>query len=286
MSQRKIIYFTLGFLATLATVLLFIISFHSNKELKVIFIDVGQGDSILISQGSQQVLIDGGKDGKLLLEKLGKYIPFWDRKIEMFIETHPDADHVGGLIEVFRTYEIGSVMKTAMQSDSQTFKVLEDAISNEKAEIIEAKSGEVIKFGSDAQMDVIYPFEKISDVDGKDTNVSSVTTRLVFGGSSFLLTGDLPSEKEKEILNKGIDIKSDVLKAGHHGSKYSSSEEFLKAVSPANAIISVGKNNSYGHPHQDVLQRLIKNKINILRTDEMGDIVYECKNLNDKCKIK
>lgn len=284
MSNRKAIYTILFSLLILSFILFFIIQSQNNQGLKVVFFDVGQGDSILISQGSQQVLIDGGKDGKILLEKLGKHISFWDRKIETVIETHPDADHIGGLIEVFRAYEVLTVMKTLAKSDSQTFKVLEGEIIKEKSEIVEAQIGQKIILKDDVYGEIIYPFEKVNEVD-KDTNAKSVVMKLKYGENSFLLTGDLPSEQEKELLNKNIDIKADVLKVAHHGSRYSSSEEYLKVVSPQDAIISTGKNNSYGHPHQDVLQRLIKQKINIMRTDEIGDIIYVCQNPNSKCQI-
>lgn len=284
MLNRKITYTILSLLFALVSLMSGIIYSHSSEQLRVVFINVGQGDSILISQGSQQILIDGGKDGKLLLEKLGKYIPFWDRNIEMVIETHPDADHIGGLIEVFRAYEVDSVMKTKMQSQSQTFKTLEDLIVKENSSIIDAQKGEKIIFGNGAQTEVIFPFDSISDVNAKDTNAASVVVRLDFGENSFLFTGDLPSEQEKIFIENKINIKADVLKVGHHGSKYSSSGEFLDAVRPQDAIISVGKNNSYGHPNQEVLQRLLARKINILRTDEEGDIMYKCQNLSTKCQ--
>lgn len=283
MSNRKTIYVALSSLLTLSFILLFIINSQRKQNLKVVFFNVGQGDSILISQGSKQLLIDGGKDGKLLLQELGEFIPFWDRKIETVIETHPDADHIGGLVEVFKSYEVQSIIKTEAQSDSQTFKVLEELIGNEKSEIIEARSGEKIKFSQDAEVDIIFPLEKIAE-NIKDTNSASVTLKLAYGDNKFLFTGDLPIEQEKEILNKNVDVKADVLKVGHHGSKYSTSDEFMRAVSPSDAIISVGKNNSYGHPHADILKKLNENKINVLRTDEIGDIVYECQNPNEKCQ--
>jgi competence protein ComEC len=248
-------------------------------------LDVGQGDSILISQGSRQILIDGGKDGKVLLEKLGKYIPFWDREIEMVIETHPDADHIGGLIDVFAAYKIDNVMKTKMQSDSQTFLALEDEIENEKSQVVEARAGLTIRLDSDAALDVIFPFRSVDNPNGKDTNAASVVTKLNYGNNSFLFAGDLPIEQEDEIVGSGVTLKTDVLKVGHHGSKYSSGDEFLAAVRPEDAIISVGKNNTYGHPNQEALQRLILHKAIIHRNDNDGDIVYACKSVTAKCEL-
>lgn len=252
--------------------------------MKVIFFDVGQGDSILISQGANQILIDGGKDGKLLLAKLGRYLPFWDRKIEVVIETHPDADHIGGLIDVFRAYDVATVVKTRMTSDSQTFKTLEDEIGKEELEIVEAKLGNKIIFPNGDIEEIIFPFNSLVNSLSADTNATSVVTKLSTGENKFLFTGDLPIEQENEILANNIDIMANFLKVGHHGSRYSSGEKFLDAVKPQQALISVGKNNTYGHPNQEVLQRLLSRKIKIYRTDEVGDIIYECQNY--KCLTK
>lgn len=285
-NNRKIIYIAVVLLACVA-IIVFVIILHSKKQpLQIVFLDVGQGDSILISQGSQQLLIDGGKDGKLLLEKLGKYVPFWDRQIETILETHPDADHIGGLIDVVQTYRVRTVLETKLQSDSQTFKKLEEVIEQNKVEKIEAQKGVTIKFADSALVEVLYPFETVEDINNKDTNAQSVVAKLTIGENKFLLTGDLPTEQENELIAKNVDIGSQFLKVAHHGSKYATSNAFLDGVRPINAIISVGKNNSYGHPNPEVLQRLIQHKINIFRTDELGDIVFECLNLNDKCRMK
>ena len=143
MLHRKIFFSILGGLIALIVILSVIVFYGQNNAMSVVFLDIGQGDGILISQGSQQVLIDGGKDGKFLLEKLGKYIPFWDRNIETIIETHPDQDHIGGLVEVFKAYSVASVVETKMQNNSQTFKKLEETVdqlaSQNKLEKIEAK---------------------------------------------------------------------------------------------------------------------------------------------------
>jgi competence protein ComEC len=283
MQNRKIIYSILVFLVALAMIFSVILFRNNEKELRVVFFDVGQGDSIMISQGNDQVLIDGGRDGKVLLEKIGKYVPFWDRNIETVIETHPDSDHIAGLIDLLGTYKVQTLFKTNMQSSSQTFQALEKKIAEEKINTIEAKSGESIIFPDGAEAKIIFPFDSVFGDNDKDTNSTSVVVRLSFGNNNFLFTGDLPIQQEQEIIAKNIDIKADVLKVGHHGSKYSSSDEFLQAVAPKDGIVSVGKNNSYGHPAPETLQRLRNHNINIIRTDEVGDIEYECKNLESQC---
>lgn len=285
-NRRKLIYGTIVMLATFAVILFFIIQHEKSNPLSVIFLNVGQGDSILISEGSQQILIDGGKDGKLLLEKLGKYVPFWDRKIETMIETHPDQDHIGGLIDVMGAYKVDTVLETKMQSQSQTFKKLEDEIEKNEVEKIEARKGVNVKFVSGATLEILYPVETVTDINGSDTNMYSVVAKLTVGNDKFLLTVDLPTTEENKLLEGNIDVVAQFLKVAHHGSKYATSNAFLDAVKPTTAIISVGKENSYGHPNAEVLQRLAGHRINVLRTDELGDVEYECVGADEKCKLK
>jgi len=286
MRNRKIFFSIICGLFALALILSVIILHAKNESLSVVFLDVGQGDAILISQGSQQVLIDGGKDGKLLLEKLGKYIPFWDRKIETIIETHPDQDHIGGLVDVVQTYEVESVLETKMQSDSQTFKKLEETIVNNKVEKVEAKKDVSLKFSNGAILQILYPLDSVADINGKDTNSYSILIKLTVGDNKFLFTGDFPTTAENELFASEVDISAQFLKVAHHGSKYATSNEFLDKAKPTEAIISVGKNNSYGHPNPETLQRLTSHRINIRRTDESGDLKYECFQLTNKCVLK
>lgn len=232
------------------------------------------------------MLIDGGQDGKLLLQKLGKYIPFWDRKIEIVVSTHPDQDHIGGLVDVFRAYNIGTVIKTNAKSDSEVYKKLEKEIAAENAQAVEAKKDVSIKFANGAAVDILFPTNSIPEAVDDASNNNSVVIKLIYGENSFLLTGDLPDAQETNLIRSALaenSLNSQILKVSHHGSKYSTSNEFLDAVKPRDAIISVGKNNSYGHPNQEVLDRLIKKGINIFRTDEIGDIVYKCTNINSQC---
>lgn len=284
MRNRKIIYYVLGMLAVLTIIVGVIVLRAKDDSLKVVFLNVGQGDGILIEQGTTQVLIDGGKDGTTLLEGLGKYVPFWDRDIEMVVETHPDQDHIGALAELFRVYNVKTVLKTDMPGTSQTFKNLEDVIAREHSQVIQAHSGEKITFANGAEADVIFPFGSVADLDPNDTNAASVVIRLTYGKNSFLFTGDLPIQQEDELLANHINVQADVLKVGHHGSKYSSSNEFLDAVKARDGIISVGANNPYGHPNPEALARLRSHGAAIIRTDELGDIVYACQDINSQCQ--
>ncbi len=275
MANRKITYIIILAFLILAVIFAGIIYYCENdKSLKVVFLDVGQGDAILVIQGQNQMLVDGGRDGKLILEKLGKYIPFWDRNIEVVVATHPDQDHIGGLVSVLKAYNVKSVIETETRSKSQTYEVWEKKIGEEKSNEILAEKGVNVKFSQSLNAEIIYPFSDSSDGEPENSNEDSVVIKIIANGTSFLLTGELPSGKEMEIVQNGENIDVDILKVAHHGSKYSTSKEFLEKTTPKEAVISVGKNNSYGHPNQEVLERLNSFGVKIIRTDETGDIVY------------
>lgn len=277
MSRMKNKFFYIFFAALL--VLLSYLSwqiFAEAKPLQVIFLDVGQGDSILIQKGMREILIDGGPSGKTELAKLGEHLPYFDREIEVVIATHPDKDHIAGLVEAARNYKIGKVLATRAEKDTAVFQEWKNVLDFNKTEIIEAMRGDEISLDG-AKLKIIFPDGPV-DPSAGDANNKSIVARLDFGGSSFLFTGDIESPAEREILAGGENIDVDFLKIAHHGSKYSSSEAFLDAASPAEAVISVGANNSYGHPTEAVLNALKKRNIQILRTDEGGDIVYDCAN--------
>ncbi|MFH0929845.1 MAG: ComEC/Rec2 family competence protein [Candidatus Moraniibacteriota bacterium] len=251
-------------------------------SLKVIFLDVGQGDSILIQKGTKQILIDGGPSGKTEMAKLGKYLPYFDDEIEVVISTHPDKDHIGGLVDVAKNFKIGKVISTGAEKDTSVFKEWKEILEYNRIETLEAQRGDEINLDG-SKMRIISPGSSVDPLAG-DANNKSVVSRFDFGESSFLFTGDIESPAEREILASGENIDVDFLKVAHHGSKYSSSEEFLDAASPSAAVISVSATNSYGHPTEAVINALEMRGISILRTDENGDIVYLCK--NSKCKIQ
>lgn len=282
MLNKKFLYgFLLAFLA-LSFIPAGMISSSSRESLEVVFFDVGQGDAILISQGSNQTLIDGGSNGKIIMEKLGEYVPFWDRNIELVIATHSDQDHIGGLINVLENYEIGRVIDNGVSSDSEVFKKFEKIIQEKNIKELEGNNSMKIKLSEGIELEIFHPDGKQNKNNPRDTNSSSIVSRLTFGDNSFLFTGDLPSKEESILVALMVDLKSKVLKVSHHGSKSATSQEFLDAVSSEDAIISVGK-NSYGHPTAEILERLKEKGIRIIRTDEKGDIIYECEDIKSKC---
>jgi competence protein ComEC len=275
MPNKKALYLILLTLAIIAAILAGIIWYQQKQELKVVFFDVGQGDAILIQQGSNQILIDGGPDGKKVMEKLGEYVPFWDRNIEVVIATHPDEDHIDGLIDVMENYNIGEVIDDGVDVDSQVYKKYKDVISQKNINCIEGKRGMEIKLSDNTKLEILSPDGTQDKSNPKDTNSSSIISKLTSGGNTFLFTGDLTIEGEQELFSKNLDLRARVLKVAHHGSKYATSDEFLDKVQPQEAVISVGKNNRYGHPSEDVIKRLESHKIIIKRTDNQGDIEYD-----------
>ena len=240
---------------------------------KVVFLDVGQGDSAFIETPQMhQILIDGGPDSTIL-EKLEKLMPLADRTIDLIILTHPEKDHMRGLIEVLQRYKVGHILWTGVVRDTPEYQKWISALTEEQeqgAKIIIAKSGQIIKAGK-VEIDILFPFENLVGRELKDSNDSSIVSRLIFNNNSFLFTGDISSKAEEKLVNEGINLQSDVLKISHHGSKYSTSNLFLENVNPEIAVISVGK-NSYGHPTAETLQRLENFGIKVLRTDTNSDI--------------
>lgn len=245
------------------------------RELRVVFLDVGQGDAILISRGSNQVLIDGGRSGATLLAGIARHVPFWDRTIETVIATHPDADHIGGFPELFSRYRVRTYLDNGTRSESRVFSLLETRRDESDAETMLARRDLTVSFPDGGTLTVLYPNGQTGF---PDANTGSVVSRFSFGETDFLLTGDLPKE-ERYFPDPGT---ADVLKVSHHGSKHSTSETFLRLVSPKEAVVSVGP-NSYGHPDTEVLARLSMIGTTVRRTDRFGDIVYRCLPSEARC---
>jgi competence protein ComEC len=244
---------------------------NKARFLEITFFDVDQGDAVFIETPKRsQILIDGGPSS-IILEKLNKEMPFWDRTIDFVILTHPESDHLTGLLDVLRSYKVKNILWTGILIDSAGFKKWAELIRQENAKIYIAQSGQKITIGK-TSFEILFPFENLENKSVKDTNNTSIVLRLDFGEISLLFAGDIYKSAERELLNLAKQLDTDVLKVGHHGSKTSTAEEFIIVVSPEIAVISVGRNNSYGHPHQGTLDTLEKYGIRIFRTDLNGDI--------------
>jgi competence protein ComEC len=269
--RRLFPFLFLGGLMLNACILFFLI--HDEGKLSVSFLDVGQGDAIFI-QGptGTQVLIDGGKDRSVLRE-LGKRMSPFDRSLEVVIATHPDADHIGGLPGVFDRYKVGAYLSSGVEASTNQAEAIEAVAEKEKGTSYELRRGDRILLGGGAYLDILFPDREVSLV---ETNTGSVVARLVYGDTSFLLTGDSPEAVEEYLVTlDGTSLESDVLKAGHHGSKTSTSEVFLRTVAPGAVVISAGKDNSYGHPHEEVVSRIETLGAHIFSTLGNGAVVFE-----------
>lgn len=238
-----------------------------TKDLELYFLDVGQGDSQLINMpGDAQILIDGGKGPKVLNE-LARVLKPADRYIDLVIVTHPDFDHYGGLIDVFKTYDVGLVITNGRKGAAAAYQDFKRVIAERNIKEINLLEGDRIKY-EDIILTALSP--KKSDLLEKETNDSGIVLMLEKGGLRALYTADIGFDKERELLRK-YDLSAQILKVAHHGSKYATSREFLKEVSPKVSVIGVGKNN-YGHPTNEVLTRLGAATSKIFRTDKNSTV--------------
>ncbi len=264
--RLKLVWAILGILVCFNMLLwIAVYDLSKHKNLRVVFFDVGQGDSIFIETSSkQQILIDGGP-GSAVLEKLAAEMPFYDRTIDLIILTHPEYDHMSGLMEILKRYDVENILWTGVVRNAAEHKEWQKLIQEEEAVIFIAEQGLKIKL-KNGYIDILHPFESLDEERIEDSNETSIVARLVYGENSFLFTGDTGFDTEDKLIERNIYLDSDVLKIGHHGSKYSTSDNFLSLVSPEVAVIQVGE-NSYGHPTEQVLARLEKFGINIFRND-------------------
>lgn len=257
---------------------LFVFVFSTNSIanqkdglLKVYFLDVGQGDAVFVeTSNGNQVLIDGGPDNKIVQE-LAEVMPFYDREIDMVVATHPHADHIAGLISVLERYDVKNILQVKEDYNSPVVPVWKEAVWSEGANEIEATSGKIIDLGNGTTLTIIHPFVSVAGTLFKNPHDAVVVAILKYGDLEIMLTGDMEAKAERRLMLDGYDLKSDILKIGHHGSKTSTTPEFLSAVAPEVAFIQVGKNR-YGHPTREILDRLENFGIKYYRTDLDGTI--------------
>ncbi|MBI2063334.1 MAG: MBL fold metallo-hydrolase [Candidatus Yanofskybacteria bacterium] len=241
---------------------------QSDGLLHVYFLDVGQGDAELIDFNGNQVLIDGGPDGRILQE-LGRIMPFYDQSIDLVILTHPHADHVAGLIEILKKYEVGQIIENYTSYNTADYAEW----NKEKSSFIttQAEAGQIIDLGGGAKLTILSPPDPdADDASLRNSHDAMVVLRLDYGDDGILFMGDAEAKIEYKLLASGASLSAQFLKIGHHGSKTSTTEDFLKTVNPEVAFIEVGKKNKYGLPYQGILDRLKKYDIKYYRTDIDG----------------
>lgn len=274
-ARSRVVLLLLPLLFVLDGAIWFAILQPPPQLFKVAVLDIGQGDSILVQAPTgQTMLVDGGPDGSVL-RKLPEELGMFDRTIDLVVETHPDKDHIAGLVRVFGRYQVKAFMEPGIDDDTSVAKAIEHAAETEPGVVrYTARRGMRIHLGPVAYADVLYPDRDVSHV---ETNNGSTVMHVVYGDTSFMLTGDLPSPLEDYLV--GLDgsdgeLASDVLKAGHHGSKYSTDDAWLAAVHPSVVAISAGKDNTYGHPNPEALARIKKEGAEILTTIDHGTLTF------------
>jgi competence protein ComEC len=241
-----------------------------DGNLHVAFLDVGQGDAIFIQTPSgRQIVVDGGRYPSVLYQELGRRLPFWDREIDLVIATHPEADHISGLPGLFERYEVGQLLTNGENKETAVSEALNSAAVDQGITIRSVSAGELIVIEDGVHLEVLNPpplqfFQS--------SNQNSIAVRLTYGSLSVFLTGDTEMLAEQAMIQSGHTLQSVILKAGHHGSNTSSTAAFLTAVQPQVVVISSGKDNQFGHPHPEMLQRAAEVGAAVLRTDELGTI--------------
>jgi competence protein ComEC len=267
LSQRMAVSFSV--LAALLT-----ISWSTSQpdgQLHIFFLDVGQGDATLIvTPNGRQVLVDGGFYPSVLNDQLGRHMPFWDKEIDMLVATHPDADHVSGLVGVFDRYDVDYLITDGEGlGESPIYDEVLLAADREGTAVHPAQIGEIIHLDEGIHLEVLHPGEQLNK---ESRNENSVSMRLVYDNFTFLFTGDAEEKAEQEMLATGLPLSSLIFKAGHHGSRSSSTTPFLEAIRPQIIVVSSGADNRFGHPHPEMLVRAEAIGASILRTDQLGTI--------------
>lgn len=235
-------------------------------------LDVGQGDALFIeAPDGAQTLIDGGPD-RSVLARLGEIMPFWDRSIDLVVLTHPHADHLDGLVHVLERYDVGMILESGVGHTIPEYAQWREEVRRRGIQRVLAARGQVMHLGGGATLSVLAPFKSFDGLRVRDIHDAAVVTRLEFASSTALLMADAEVPIERMLIAAGDDLRAGALKVGHHGSKTSTGEPFLRAVSPDVAVIPVGRRNRYGHPHPEVLERLERFGVRVFRTDRDGTV--------------
>ena len=261
----------LGFFAWQTPALLGVSTQSDN--LLVTFLDVGQGDAIHIeTPDGFEMLIDGGATSQVLRELSTGRI-FFDRDIDVVMATHPDTDHIGGLVDILQRYRVDTFVQTNAVNETPASDAIALVVGSEQAEVVLVQRGDVIQLGASTTVTVLSP---LGDTSAWQSNTASIVVQVKYGEIEFMLTGDAPVGIEEYIAEYyGELLESEVLKLGHHGSNTSTSEEFLALVQPQYAVVSAGVDNRYGHPHPEVVERVQNQGVRVVSTAETGSIAFE-----------
>lgn len=250
-------------------------AFFSERpsQMKVAFLNVGQGDSTYIETPfHQQVIIDGGPNSAVLSE-IGKLLPWYDKYIDVLIISNADIDHYGGFIDIIRRYKIGVIIESGTEGAAPSYKTLESLIESKRIKHLFARRGDSLQLDSGIHIDFLFPDRELPNA---KTNNASLISRLVFGSTTVMFTGDAPSNTLEYVAKtEGVKVKSDILKIAHHGSKSSASIPFISAVSPKYATISAGLNNKFGHPNVETMDLLKFFNVIPIITFQKGTIVFK-----------
>lgn len=288
---------TFGFLFLSSILIWFFVFLSPDSNFHLVACDVGQGDSILAYYKNTQILIDGGP-GKSVIDCLDRHLPFWDRKIEMVVLTHPESDHFSGLVEVFRNYDVLSFLASPLDSSSQGYQLLKKEVGSRDIKVISPDRGKIIRVDL-MRFVILHPSHHflaensslVGDVSNnqnvsvlgartsaRSLNEFSINLILSFGSFDALLTGDIVPQvsEEVEVGFKSVlpfvqDGRVEYIKVPHHGSKNGLTHSLLELVKPKIAVISVGK-NSYGHPSPEIIKMLEENKVSVFQTNQSGDV--------------
>ena len=274
MIKKYSLLFCIIFLSAVVVFLFYTDWQNSHRKMTFAMLDIGQGDALFVeSPSGTQMLVDGGPIHSILAP-LSKVMPLYDKKIDVLMITNPDADHIGGFIDILKNYEVSYIIEPGTFNKSKTYATIEQLVKEKNVKKIIATKGMVLDLGSGVKDTILFPDR---DVSVWSINDGSIVSKLTYGNNSVMLTGDATKMTEAIVLseNSAQFLKSDILKIGHHGSHTSSSQTFVQAVSPTYAIISDGKGNTYGHPHQETLDTLNSFGIKIMRTDLLGTIIFK-----------
>lgn len=267
--------FILTLVLVFATTFVFYLDWQdSHRKLTFAMLDIGQGDALFIeSPTGTQIFFDGGPERKIL-NTIGKVMPPFDKSIDALVVTNPDADHMGGFLDILKNYKVGQVYESGTTNDSVTYQKFQAEIKKQNIKSTIVRRGMRMHIGGGAYIDILFPDR---DVSTWERNDASIVARLSYGETSVMLTGDSTDKTENIVLaeNSSSYLESDILKVGHHGSRTSTSYDFVQTLHPSYALISNGYKNKYGHPHPETLDTLTSLGVQIFRTDLLGSIIMK-----------